>query len=101
MKGTEKQVKYAQDIIAKTISKIDAVIKNGKAVIDRHESSGYVDTWNRKRLAAWEECREYMATTEDEVETAAEVIEFEKECGWFEYLNMSEIFTELGGSQIG
>lgn len=101
MKGTEKQVKYAQDIIAKTIARIDEIIEKGKIVIERNESVGYVDTWNRKRLAVWEECHEYMATLESEVETAAEVIEMEKEYGWFNYLNMSDAFLAVNGSQIG
>ena len=99
MKGTEKQIAYARNIINNTVSKINNVIANGEKVIARNESTGCQDAANRKRLDMWKECLEYMTTMEDEVESAAEIIDYEKEVGWFEYLNLS-VSDECGGSSI-
>lgn len=100
MKGTEKQIRYATDIINKTISRIEDYIEKGTIKIEAYEEKmqnarpGYRDNWNRKTLEAWiEVLAEFKAA---EFETAAEVIDFEKSYGL--YRHCSDLVAEITGN---
>lgn len=100
MTGTEKQIRYATDIINKTISRIEDCIEKGTQKIESYESKmqdaipGYRDNFNRKTLEAWiEVLAEFKAA---EYETAAQVIEFEKSYGMFSYC--SGLVAEITGN---
>lgn len=89
MKGTEKQIGYATDIINKTIARMEDYIEKGTKKIESYEARmqnaipGYRDNFNRKTLEAWiEVLAEFKAA---EWESAAQVIDFEKSYGMYSY----------------
>lgn len=100
MKGAEKQIRYASSIISNTIEKMEKVISDGTAKIESYEASmqvaipGYVDRNNRKTLDAWKEVLDSFKSAD--FETAAEVIEIEKSCGWFSYF--SQVVSDITGN---
>lgn len=91
MTGTAKQIAYANDIITKAVARIDDVITKGKEYVENREMRigakvpGYVETKNREVLAAWEEIKAYLEDAGTHFETAAEIIDFEKDYGWFKW----------------
>ena len=100
MKGTEKQIRYATDIINKTIARIEDCIEKGTQKIESYEAGmqnaipGYRDNSNRKTLEAWiEVLAEFKAA---EWETASQVIDFEKSFGMYRYC--SEAVCEITGN---
>ena len=100
MKGTEKQIRYATDIINKTIARIADCIEKGTKKIESYEASmqnaipGYRDNSNRKTLEAWiEVLAEFKAA---EWESADQVIDFEKSFGMYRYC--SDLVCEITGN---
>lgn len=100
MKGTEKQIRYATDIINKTISRIEDCIEKGTQKIEAYEASmqkaipGYRDNSNRKTLEAWIEVMAEFKTAE--WETAGQVIDFEESVGLYRYC--SDLVCEITGN---
>ena len=100
MKGTEKQIRYATDIINKTIARMEAYIEKGTKKIETYEAGmqnaipGFRDNWNRKTLEAWIEVLAEIKAAE--FETAAEVIDFEKSYGL--YRHCDDLVAEITGN---
>ena len=93
MTGTEKQIATATDIIKKTVERIDGMIAKYTAEIEKSEALAkkagldWQDQYNRNLRQEWEEDKEDMiAMLTNPAVSAEEVIEYEKEDGFFPYL---------------
>lgn len=88
MKGTEKQVKYAMDIISTTVSKIEEASetfrKRNTIIIN---GQPHMDKMTEIKLAKYQEAKELISDPNC-FESAADVIELHKEYsnGLFDYV---------------
>lgn len=76
MKGTEKQIKYANDIIESARRDLEGTIVLTKEKIAKEKAAGFgVEEMFERRLAALEEVLRQFEATVEKLETAAQVIE--------------------------
>lgn len=101
MTGTAKQIKYAEDIIDKAITKIEGVITRGEQTIASHKALGAKEETNEKILETWKLCLAGLYEMRESDTPAADIIDFQEEqCDWFEYINLG-VCQKCGGSYIG
>lgn len=76
MKGTEKQITYARDILAKTTEKVNETVET---LIQRNTVPGYgLDVATQKRINRYQQAKALLS--EENWENASDVIEAHK--GW-------------------
>lgn len=103
MEGTQKQINYATDIINKSISKAEEIIRNfnvrieGDEALMQEKHPGWKSTYKRTIVSAWESSIEIAKSCFDM--PAAQVIEMEETYGFFssmEWFVLAEVEKKTG-----